>query len=51
MSPFQWNDPFLLEHQLSSEERAIRDAAAAYCQGKLAPRHFTGNLKSRLRTL
>ena len=38
MSPFQWNDPFLLEHQLSSEERAIRDAAAAYCQGKLAPR-------------
>ena len=38
MSPFQWNDPFLLEHQLSSEERAMRDAAAAYCQGKLAPR-------------
>ena len=38
MSPFQWNDPFLLEQQLSSEERAIRDAAAAYCQGKLAPR-------------
>lgn len=38
MSPFQWNDPFLLEHQLSSEERAIRDAAAAYCQCKLAPR-------------
>ena len=38
MSPFQWNDPFLLEHQLSSEERALRDAAAAYCQGKLAPR-------------
>ena len=38
MSPFQWNDPFLLEHQLSSEERAIRDAAVAYCQGKLAPR-------------
>ena len=28
----------MLEHQLSSEERALRDAAAAYCQGKLAPR-------------
>ena len=38
MSPFQWNDPFLLEHQLSSEERAIRDAPTTNNQNKLAPR-------------
>jgi len=35
---FQWNDPFLLDQQLTDDERAIRDAAAAYCQDKLAPR-------------
>ena len=35
---FQWDDPFLLEQQLSSEERQVRDAAAAYCQDRLAPR-------------
>ncbi len=35
---FQWDDPFLLSQQLTDDERAIRDAAAAYCQDKLAPR-------------
>ena len=35
---FQWNDPFLLEQQLSNDERMVRDAAAAYCQDKLLPR-------------
>jgi glutaryl-CoA dehydrogenase len=35
---FDWADPFALDSQLSSEERAIRDAAHAYCQDKLAPR-------------
>jgi glutaryl-CoA dehydrogenase len=35
---FQWADPFLLDQQLSDDERMIRDAAAAYCQDKLAPR-------------
>ena len=35
---FQWDDPFLINQQLSDDERAIRDAAAAYCQDKLAPR-------------
>ncbi|RYF07726.1 MAG: acyl-CoA dehydrogenase [Comamonadaceae bacterium] len=35
---FQWDDPFLIEQQLTDDERAIRDAAAAYCQDKLAPR-------------
>ncbi|MDF3011335.1 MAG: Glutaryl-CoA dehydrogenase, partial [Burkholderiales bacterium] len=35
---FSWQDPFLLEQQLTEEERMVRDAAQAYCQGKLAPR-------------
>ena len=35
---FAWDDPLLLEHQLSEDERMVRDAARAYCQDKLAPR-------------
>lgn len=35
---FQWDDPLLLEKQLSEEERSIRDAARAFAQDKLAPR-------------
>jgi glutaryl-CoA dehydrogenase len=35
---FSWQDPLLLEQQLTEEERMVRDAAQAYCQGKLAPR-------------
>jgi len=35
---FQWNDPFLLDQQLTEDERMIRDAAYEYCQGKLMPR-------------
>lgn len=35
---FHWNDPFLLDQQLSEDERMVRDAAFAYCQDKLAPR-------------
>jgi glutaryl-CoA dehydrogenase len=35
---FQWDDPLLLENQLSSDERMVRDAARAYAQDKLAPR-------------
>ncbi len=37
-APFQWDDPFLLDDQLSEEERMVRDAARAYCQEKLQPR-------------
>ena len=37
-STFQWDDPFRLDDQLSSEERLIRDAARDYCQSKLMPR-------------
>ena len=35
---FKWDDPFLLEDQLSEEERMIRDTAHEYCQSKLMPR-------------
>ena len=35
---FSWNDPFLLDEQLTEEERMIRDAAAAFAADKLAPR-------------
>ncbi|MCP3711717.1 acyl-CoA dehydrogenase [Paraburkholderia sp. CNPSo 3274] len=35
---FHWEDPLLLDQQLTEEERMVRDAAAAYAQGKLAPR-------------
>ncbi len=33
-----WRDPFLLEQQLSDEQRAVRDSARQYAQDKLAPR-------------
>ena len=35
---FVWDDPFLLDDQLSEEERMIRDSAQAYAQEKLQPR-------------
>ena len=35
---FNWQDPFLLEQQLTDEERMIKEAAAAYCQDQLQPR-------------
>ena len=38
LGSFNWEDPFLLEEQLSEEERMIRDSARAYAQEKLQPR-------------
>src|SRR5262245_7980209 len=35
---FDWEDPFLIEDQLTPEERMIRDTARQYAQGKLMPR-------------
>jgi glutaryl-CoA dehydrogenase len=40
---FNWQDPFLLEEELSDEERMIRDAAREYCQGSLMPRVLEAN--------
>ncbi len=38
MGKFDWADPFLLDDQLSEDERMIRDTARAYAQDRLAPR-------------
>jgi glutaryl-CoA dehydrogenase len=35
---FKWDDPLLLDLQLSEEERMVRDTALQYCQEKLLPR-------------
>ena len=38
MVPFNWEDPFDLESQLTEEERMIRDAAHGFAQDELQPR-------------
>ena len=35
---FQWDDPLLIEGELTTDERMIRDAAREYAQEKLLPR-------------
>ena len=35
---FKWEDPFMLEDQLSDDERAIQEAAHQFCQDKLQTR-------------
>ena len=42
---FKWDDPFLLNDQLTDEERMIRDTARKYCQDKLMPRILEANRK------
>ena len=36
--PFDWADPFDLNHQLTDEERMVRDTAQGYAQENLQPR-------------
>ncbi|WP_294123997.1 acyl-CoA dehydrogenase [Sphingomonas sp.] len=36
--PFDWADPFDLDHQLTDEERMVRDTAEAFAQDSLQPR-------------
>lgn len=38
IAPFNWEDPFDLESQLTEEERMIRDAAHGFAQSELQPR-------------
>ena len=38
LAEFNWQDPFLLDEQLSEDERLIRDTARDYAQEKLLPR-------------
>ena len=40
---FRWDDPLLLEDQLTEEERMVRDSARAYAQDKLMPRILEAN--------
>jgi glutaryl-CoA dehydrogenase len=40
---FAWDDPFLLDDQLTQEERMIRDTAREYAQDKLMPRVLMAN--------
>ena len=35
---FQWDDPLLLDQQLTDEERMVRDSASRYAQERLQPR-------------
>jgi len=45
--PFKWEDAFLLEDQLTAEERMVRDSAQAYCQEKLMPRVLKANREEK----
>ncbi|WP_199237720.1 acyl-CoA dehydrogenase [Azospirillum sp. TSH64] len=38
MQSIQWDDAFLLEAQLTEDEKLVRDSARAYCQDRLQPR-------------
>ena len=40
---FNWQDPLDLNGLLTEDERAIRDTAHEYCQGKLMPRVLMAN--------
>ncbi|MBI2586543.1 MAG: acyl-CoA dehydrogenase [Rhodospirillales bacterium] len=40
---YRWDDPFLLDDQLSEEERLVRDTARDYAQTKLMPRIIEAN--------
>ena len=42
-APIDWADPFLLDRELSDEERMIRDTAKAYAQDQLLSRVIEAN--------
>ncbi len=46
-TPYRWDDPFLLDAQLTDEERMIRDAAESYAQDKLQPRILMANREGK----
>jgi len=47
LGPFKWDDALLLDDQLTEDERAMRDAAQAYCQDKLFTRVLQANRHER----
>jgi glutaryl-CoA dehydrogenase len=44
---FQWDDPLLLDAELTAEERLVRDSARDYAREKLMPRVLTANREER----
>ncbi|AOZ50361.1 acyl-CoA dehydrogenase [Chromobacterium vaccinii] len=44
---FAWEDPLLLQDQLTDEERLVRQSAHEYCQQRLLPRVLTANREER----
>jgi glutaryl-CoA dehydrogenase len=44
---FSWNDPLLLDAELTEEERLVRDSARDYAREKLMPRVLTANREER----
>jgi glutaryl-CoA dehydrogenase len=47
VSAFQWEDPFLLDAQLTDDERMIAKTARDFAQEKLAPRIVTAYLEEK----
>ena len=47
VAPFKWDDAFLLDDQLTDDERMIRDSARAYAQEKLLPRVIEAYLEEK----
>lgn len=45
--PFSWDDPFMVEDQLSPDEKHIHDKARSYAQEKLMPRVLMANRQER----
>src|SRR5436189_5644513 len=45
---FQWDDPFMLDDQLTEAERMIRGTARAYAQDKLLPRVTKAYLEEKV---
>jgi glutaryl-CoA dehydrogenase len=43
LEPFVWDDPLLLEDQLTEDERMVRDTAREYAQRELMPRVLKAN--------
>ena len=44
---FQWDDPLLLDGELTEEERLVRDSARDYARERLFPRVLTANREER----
>ncbi|MGO8955229.1 MAG: acyl-CoA dehydrogenase [Rhodomicrobium sp.] len=47
VSAFQWDDPFLLDSQLTDDERMIAKTARGFAQEKLAPRIVAAYLEEK----